>query len=143
MERHNTSPVAGQPKWTIISAKLYEQNELNNLSKFAGEEAALVGQSFWNFVAEKYGKSSISNILNYTRITRNEEKSILITLGLSYKQLLIVEWQKYYTQMQEQVSKTYVGPGDSTRIRLRHNATTEYTTIKVSPDGRYLSVCRE
>lgn len=118
--------------------EIIRTKRVNNLSKFAGEEAALVGQSFWNFVAEKYGKSSISNILNYTRITRNEEKSILITLGLSYKQL-IVEWQKYYTQMQEQVSRTYVGPGDSTKIRLRHNATTEYTTIKVSPDGRYLA----
>lgn len=118
--------------------EIIRTKRVNNLSKFAGEEATLVGQSFWNFVAEKYGKSSISNILNYTRITRNEEKSILITLGLSYKQLM-VEWQKYYTQMQEQVSKIYVAPGDSTRIRLRHNATTEYTTIKVSPDGRYLA----
>lgn len=118
--------------------EIIRTKRVNHLSKFAGIEAALVGQSFWNFVAEKYGKSSISNILNYTRITRNEEKSILITLGLSYKQLLI-EWQKYYTQMQEQVSKTYVGPADSTKIKLRHNATTEYTTIKVSPDGRYLA----
>lgn len=118
--------------------EIIRTKRVNNLSKFAGIEAALVGQSFWNFVAEKYGKSSISNILNYTRITRNEEKSILITLGLSYKQLL-TEWQNYYAQMQEQVSRSYVGPADTTKIRLHHNATTEYTTIKVSPDGRYLA----
>lgn len=111
---------------------------VNKVSRFTGHEAALIGQSFWNFIAEKYGKSNISNILNYTRITRNEEKSILITLGVSYKQI-IKEWQQYYTQMQQQVSQTYAGPADSTKVPLRHNSTTEYTTIKVSPDGRYIA----
>ena len=110
----------------------------NKISKFTGKEAALIGQSFWNFIAEKYGKSSISNILNYTRITRNEEKSILITLGVSYKQI-IKEWQAYYGQMQEQVSQSYVGPADSVKLSLPHNSTTEFTTIKVSPDGRYIA----
>lgn len=110
----------------------------SKIIKYTGNEAALVGQSFWNFIAEKYGKSSISNILNYTRITRNEEKSILITLGVSYKQVM-KEWQQYYTQMQQQVSQSYISPLDSNKVRLRHNLTTQYTTIKVSPDGRYLA----
>jgi hypothetical protein len=118
--------------------EIIRNKRVAKIIKYSGHEAALVGQSFWNFVAEKYGKSSISNILNYTRITRNEEKSILITLGVSYKQI-IQEWQEYYLQMQQQVSKSYISPVDSTRIPLRHNLTTEFTTIKVSPDGRYLA----
>lgn len=118
--------------------EIIRTKRINRVSKFTGYEAALVGQSFWNFIAEKYGKSSISNILNYTRITRNEEKSILITLGVSYKQIM-KEWQAYYSQMQQQVSQSYVSPADSTRAPLRHNATTQYTTIKVSPDGRNLA----
>jgi len=118
--------------------EIVRTKRVNKVSKFTGHEAALVGQSFWNFIAEKYGKSSISNILNYTRITRNEEKSILITLGVNYKQI-IKEWQQYYSQMQQQVSQSYVSPADSAKTRLRHNATTEYTTIKISPDGRYIA----
>jgi hypothetical protein len=118
--------------------EIVRTKRFNKITKFSGREAALIGQSFWNFVGEKYGKSSISNILNYTRITRNEEKSILITLGVSYKQI-IKEWQQYYSQMQQQVSQSYVSPADTTRVRLRHNATTEYTTLKLSPDGRYLA----
>lgn len=118
--------------------EIVRTKRINKVSKFTGQEAALVGQSFWNFVAEKYGKSSISNILNYTRITRNEERSILITLGVNYKQVM-KEWQQYYSQMQQQVSQSYVSPADSVREKLRHNATTEFTTIKVSPDGRYIA----
>ena len=118
--------------------EIVRTKRINKVSKFTGREAALVGQSFWNFIAEKYGKSSISNILNYTRITRNEERSILITLGVNYKQVM-KEWQQYYSQMQQQVGQSYISPADSTREELRHNRTTEYTTIKVSPDGRYIA----
>ena len=118
--------------------EIVRTKRINKVSKFTGREAALVGQSFWNFVAEKYGRSSISNILNYTRITRNEERSILITLGVNYKQVM-KEWQQYYAQMQQQVGQSYISPADSLREKLRHNRTTEFTTLKVSPDGRYIA----
>ncbi len=111
---------------------------INKIFRLSGREAAVVGQSFWNFIAEKYGKSSISNILNYTRITRKEEQSVLITLGVSYKQV-IKEWQQYYAEMQAQASKSYINHPDSTRLRLRHNSTTQFTTLKVSPDGKYIA----
>ena len=143
------------PDWFVSGAALYVSHgwsaemddhirqiitsrNVKRISKFSGYEAALVGQSLWNFIAERYGKSSLSNILNYTRVTRNEEKSILITLGISFEQLLN-EWHEYYGQMQTSVGKVYVSPADSIKFSKRHNSTTEFTTIKLSPDGRYLA----
>jgi hypothetical protein len=111
---------------------------VKKLSKFTDKEAALIGQSAWNFIVERYGKSSISNILNYTRITRNEEKSILITLGVSYARL-VDEWFQYYAQMESSVSKAYIKQTDSTKFRAPHNRSTEFTTVKISPDGRYIA----
>lgn len=118
--------------------EVIRNKRINKIYRLSGKEAAIIGQSFWNFVAEKYGKSSISNILNYTRITRKEEQSVLITLGISYKQV-IKEWQQYYSEMQEQVSKSYINYPDSTKLPLRHNNTTQFTTLKVSPDGKYVA----
>jgi hypothetical protein len=118
--------------------EIIQRKNINRAFKSSGKEAALVGQSFWNFIAEKYGRSSISNILNYARITRKEEQSILITLGTSHKQIL-KEWHDYYAQLNDQVTKSYTNPADSLKIRLRHNNTTEFTTLKVSPDGRYIA----
>lgn len=118
--------------------EVIRNKRINKIYRLSGREATLIGQSFWNFIAEKYGKSSISNILNYTRITRKEEQSVLITLGVNYKQV-IKEWQQYYTEMQETVSKSYINHPDSTKVRLRHNSTTQFTTLKVSPDGRYVA----
>lgn len=126
------------PEMDDYIREIIQRKNVHRAFKSSGKEAILVGQSFWNFVAEKYGRSSISNILNYARITRKEEQSILITLGTSHKQIL-KEWQSYYTQLNEQVSNSYTSAADSLKIRLRHNNTTEFTTLKVSPDGRYIA----
>lgn len=143
------------PDWFVDGASLYvakgwsmemddyirqlmPTRKAKRATKLGGREAALVGQSIWNFIAEKYGKSSVANILNYTRVTRNEEKSILITLGINFRQLL-VEWRKFYTDMQVNVDKSYLAAQDSTSFTRQHNKTTAFTTVKISPDGRNIA----
>ncbi|MBT1702008.1 translocation protein TolB [Chryseosolibacter indicus] len=143
------------PDWFIDGASLYvakgwsaemddymrqlmRTRKAKKITRLSDKEAALAGQSVWNFIAEKYGKSSVGNILNYTRITRNEEKSIQITLGVSFKQL-INEWHKYYAEQEKKVSESYVIPSDSTSFIRHQNKTTVYTTVKISPDGKYIA----
>lgn len=118
--------------------ELMRTRKSKNIGRLSGHDAALAGQSLWNYIAEKYGKSSVSNILNYTRVTRNEERSVTITLGISFKQLM-VDWQLFYSEISEQVHKSYVTPMDSLQFTHSYNKTTEITTVKISPDGRYLA----
>lgn len=70
-------------------------NNAEKIKKLSGKEARLAGQSIWNFTSEKYGRINISNILNLTRIIRNEEKSIQNTLGIPYKAFLS-EYRFFY-----------------------------------------------
>lgn len=143
------------PDWFVQGASLYvakgwsiemddyirqlmHTRKANHATKLTGKQASLVGQSIWNFITEKYGKSSMANILNYTRVTRNEEKSIMITLGISFRQLLI-EWQRFYSEMEGVVSQSYIVPDDSLHFTRQDNRTTEFTTIKISPDGRNIA----
>lgn len=143
------------PDWFVDGASLYvakgwsaemddfirqliKTRKPKKITRLGGREAALAGQSVWNFIAEKYGKSSVGNILNYTRITRNEEKSVLITLGVTFKQLMN-EWYKYYSDMDARIAESYVTAPDSSHFSKPHNKTTLYTTVKVSPDGRYIA----
>jgi hypothetical protein len=67
------------------------------LSQLQGKEAELIGQSIWHYIAIKYGKDNISNILNLTRIIRNEQSSITSTLGLSFSKFLR-EWRAFYLE---------------------------------------------
>ncbi len=118
--------------------QLVKSKKINKALRFTGKESALVGQSIWNYIVEKYGKSSISNILNYTRVIRNEQKSVLITLGVSFKQL-ISDWQNYYSDMEEKVSLSYLSPPDSSKFSPAHHRSVVYTTVKLSPDGKKIA----
>ena len=71
-------------------------DKVKSPKKLSGKNAELMGQSIWNYVAEKYGRPTVATILNYTRVTRNEEKSILEATGINFEQLL-VEWRKFYS----------------------------------------------
>jgi WD40-like Beta Propeller Repeat len=117
---------------------LVQTKKAQRFTKLSGKEAALAGQSFWNFVAEKYGKSSVHNILNYTRVTRNEEKSLLITLGISYKRLMN-EWEAYYEKMALQTNNSYVTAPKENQLTRQPLRTIYYTSVKVSPDGRHVA----
>jgi len=71
------------------------QVQSQRLKNLKGENARLVGQSIWNFIALKYGKDNISNILNLTRIIHNEQSSITSTLGISFSKFM-KDWTDFY-----------------------------------------------
>lgn len=128
--------------WSIemddFARELFHDQKRVKLSRLSGEEAALAGQSVWNFVAVRYGRSSISNILNLTRIIRNEESSIVNTLGIPFK-LFTRQWQSFYTEMDAQMAERYAFPESDDRLRRRNRRGYTYNQVAYSPDGRYLA----
>ncbi len=79
-----------------------QKAENKKLSHLEGQEAAIIGQSIWNYIAVRYGRDNISNILNLTRIIRNEQSSITSTLGISYNRF-IREWKSFYVDNQAEI----------------------------------------
>jgi len=112
--------------------------KIKKLSKFTGEDAAIVGQSIWNFIVEKYGRSNIQNILQLTRITRNVEKSITHTLGVNFKQITL-EWQLFYADMAAFSNNSYIRPPKEDIIKTRVRHENKFNDIKISPDGKKIA----
>ncbi|MGA0559038.1 hypothetical protein ACO2Q8_20440 [Larkinella sp. VNQ87] len=103
-------------------------------SVLVGEEARYVGHSIWNYIAERYGKDNISNILNLTRIIRNEQNSIASTLGVPYSRFLR-EWRDYYASMAKPVSEAYKSGEDDFQVRVSNGKEpAQLTSLKLSPD---------
>lgn len=115
---------------------------LKKPSQTLGKESALVGQSIWNFVAEKYGKDNISNILNLTRIIRNEQTSISSTLGMPFSKV-IKEWREYYAVMAENINANYGNPNYDYKIEeVKFNSPNRVNKFKISPDGAFLAISK-
>jgi hypothetical protein len=86
----NTDPQTIDKMKTVVL-----RNSNKKLSHLTGKEAEIVGEAIWNYIAVRYGKDNISNILNLTRIIRAEESSITSTLGISYNRFL-KEFREFY-----------------------------------------------
>ncbi len=115
---------------------------LRKPSQTFGKESALVGQSIWNFVAERYGKDNISNILNLTRIIRNEQTSISSTLGMPFSKV-IKEWREYYAAMTDNVNASYIANNYDFKVKeVKFNSSDRVNKFKISPDGAFLAFSR-
>ena len=106
--------------------------------KLSPEMNILLGQSIWNYIAQKYGQRSISNILNLARIIRNEQNSVERTLGLPYNQFM-TEWRAFYNNTNIQLKEAYVEPDAEKMVSGRNKEDYHYTSVKFSPDGKFLA----
>ncbi|PWJ39303.1 hypothetical protein [Sediminitomix flava] len=115
-----------------------KQKKVPNPTWLEGEKAKWVGQSIWNYIAEKYGKENISSILNLTRIVRDEQTSILNTLGVSYERF-IQDWEGYYVNQYEPLELLHIQPDDEYVLKSNKKERL-YTQMVPSPNGSRLAV---
>ncbi len=145
------------PDWFISGVSAYAANGWSNEmddfmrdailkkrmkkpEKLSGEEAKLFGQSIWNFVAERYGRDNISNILNLTRIIRNEQTSIGSTLGTSYNRFL-KDWRDYYANMATPLASSYSSLRTDFRAQAeKTDGSQKIVAAKLSPDQAIITM---
>jgi hypothetical protein len=116
-------------------------NPVRKPSTLAGMEAERVGQSIWNYIGQKYGRDNISNILNLTRIIRNEQSSIQSTLGIPYNRFLR-DWREYYAGQASPFAGAFKTNTDDFRIKLSSEnakAPVQLNSLKLSLDKSMLA----
>ena len=83
--------------WDISSDMFLRDATVNNylppINYLNGYFAYRGGQALWNYIAEKYGKPKVGEILNRVRTTRSVEQGFKSTIGLDMKELN-KRWQK-------------------------------------------------
>ena len=67
-------------------------------NSLTGDEAKIAGHSIWFFIAKKYGKNTIPNIIYITKLSKNSESGFYFVLGLSMK-YLSMEWYNFFDEM--------------------------------------------
>ncbi|PWJ58404.1 surface antigen-like protein [Dyadobacter jejuensis] len=106
-----------------------------------GKDATLIGQSIWNYVVERYGKEKISDILNLTRIIRNEQSSISSTLGTPSYNRFLRDWKDYYVQKNKIAEAGYVKPNPTWAMKLDDfGQSSQEIEAKVSLDNKWTAI---
>lgn len=56
-----------------------------NFNRFSSQNPRLAGHALWYYIAENFGRATVSNLLYLTRINRSVESGFLYVLGTSYE----------------------------------------------------------
>jgi hypothetical protein len=106
-----------------------------NFNSLSGADAVYAGHSLWKYVADKYGRSSIPNIIYMTKVSRQISNGFLFVIGVPFK-TLTDEWMKYFSGEFYQYDDDRATPlGDNLPFRQRKEMVIQQ--VKLSPDGRY------
>lgn len=143
------------PNWFVSGASAYASEgwsvEMDDYMrdmtrKYEGPKTApfflrnpqLAGQSIWNYIAERYGYTTIQNILNLTRITRDVEVGISSSLNVPYK-VFLKDWLNYYRQLNAQPQTPFVLPEEKTQLTHTNRRNIIYSQPVLSPNGQRLA----
>ena len=110
----------------------------NRTAPFFLRSPTLAGQSIWNYVAERYGYTTIQNILNLTRITRDVEVGISSSLNVPFK-VFLKDWLTYYRELNGQPVTTLVEPDKKFRKSGRNRHADVFSQPIVSPNGQQVA----
>jgi Tol biopolymer transport system component len=115
---------------------MFLSGKFKRFERFADSNPRLVGQSIWYFISERYGKTTVSNLLYLTRINRSIESGFLYVLDKSY-QSVIKEWEEYFRNRYLNETKNRTLPLTQT-ITFKKRDQLPVTQLKISPDGSKL-----
>jgi len=123
--------IENQVRDAVLNRKLEKFNGLT------GAEATYAGHSLWNYIAMKYGASSIPNIVYMARLSRNVERGFQYVLGVGFN-TIIQEWLSFYKDIYS-AQETGRSVPSGQIVNKRNKADRIYHSLKIGPDGTMLA----
>ena len=121
------------PEQDNIMRDGFSRGEMMHFNRMPENEAEFAGHSMWNYIANTYGQTSISNLLYMTRVNRSIDNGFSFVLGMNLKRLMR-SWQAYYVKYYEQDSLTASNPVRSEILKAKTGRIHDF--VRLSPDGR-------
>ncbi len=109
------------------------RGDYRKFSGLEGMEAVYAGHSIWRFIADKYGPTTVSNIVYMTKVSKNVESGFLYVLGIAFKDLS-KEWLQYY-EAQYGITDAARQEVSEPLLLAKQKKRLVYQQLRVSPEG--------
>ena len=113
-----------------------DNGKYRNFEKMSDDYPKIAGHSFWYFIDQLYGKSTIANLLYLTRINRDLDESFLFVLGVKFE-TVIEEWKSFYDK--EYLREKDVFTTAAGEINLKNKDSAPVSLLRFSPNGSLLA----
>jgi len=102
------------------------------------DDEILAGHSIWRYLEEKYGKSSVSNVVFLTRVGRSIESAFNYYTGLTINNMF-KDWQEFYKEKYKEDEAIFKLPRGEENS-LAKLSKQRHTQFKLSIDGKKLAL---
>jgi len=116
---------------------LYQNEKYKDFNKLSEDYPRIAGHSMWFYLDQNYGKSSISNLLYLTRITRNLNNALLYVFNNDIE-TISEEWANYYEQHFNKEKDKFSEDDEGHRLDLKNRDYVPVSNFKLSQDGEKL-----
>ena len=105
-----------------------------NFDKLANDHARVAGHSLWHYIADTYGRTSITTMLYLMRLRSNFNENLEFVFGFDEKKLRR-DWLTYYKEYFKNEEGIYQPLSEDNRLDLGYKQWFPKTTYKLSPSG--------
>lgn len=98
----------------------------------------LAGHSFWHFIAQNYGKATVSNLLYLTRINRSVENGFLYVLGTSFFRISR-SWYNFYKQHYSEDANVGNALDATQQLSIKNKRNIPINQVRISPNGQQVA----
>ncbi len=116
----------------------HNDKDNRDFKKLSAEHPRIAGHSMWFFIDQYYGKSTISNLLYLTKISRGMENSFEYILNTDLK-TLEKEWSGFYTEYFDAEKGKYENHSGAKDLKISGRNKIPVSTMSLSPDGQQLA----
>ena len=116
----------------------YQNEKYKDFNKLAEDYPKIAGHSLWFYLDQNYGKSSISNLLYLTRITRNLDNAVLYVLNNDMK-AIYEEWTNYYQQHYDKEVGQFDQNDEEFLLDLKNKDYVPASALKLTNGGERLA----
>jgi len=118
---------------------ILEQNDKYlDFEKLSEDYPRIAGHSMWFYLDQNYGKSSISNLLYLTRITRNLNNALLYVFNNDIK-IISENWSSYYKQHFDKEYQKFDADSSSQMLKLKKRGHIPVSNVKLSNNGKTIA----
>jgi hypothetical protein len=134
--------VSGQNGWNAtLDNRLKDlvlSGKVSSFDDLVAVDGDFAGHAFWFYIAQNYGKSTVSNLLYLTRINRSVESGFLYVLGSPYSESMS-NWFRFYQQRYLNDETDRITLPEDKKILYKNKKNIPITQLKISPNGQHVA----
>jgi Tol biopolymer transport system component len=117
---------------------LFNNEKYKDFNKLSEDYPKIAGHSMWFYLDQNYGKSSISNLLYLTRITRKLDNAVLYVFNNDMK-TIYEEWSNYYQHHFDNEEGLFDSIDQEYLLDLKNKEHVPVSSLKLANGGQQLA----